>query len=149
LSTALPTAFVVDASVFVADARPAEPAHTAAKALLRTIAERGMRLHVPMIALAEIAGAIARQTRDPGLALRIVSMYGQWPGIEVASIDDDLGIAAARLCAERYIRGCDALYVALAAARGATLVTLDRQQLERAPETVPTMGPAEALAAWR
>jgi predicted nucleic acid-binding protein len=149
LSTTLPTAFVVDASVFVADARPDEPAHSAAKALLRTIAERGVRLHIPMIALAEIAGAIARQTQDPGLALCIGSMYGQWPGIEVVPIDDDLGIAAARLSAEHFIRGCDALYVALAASRKATLVTLDRQQLERAPGAITTLRPAAALQALR
>ena len=149
MSTALPSAFVVDASVFVADARPDEPAHPAAKALLHAIAERGACLHIPMIALAEIAGAITRQTRDLGLALRIVSMYGQWPGIEVAPIDDELGIAAARIAAEHYVRGCDAVYVALAAAREATLVTLDREQLVRTPDSVPTTGPAEALAAWR
>jgi predicted nucleic acid-binding protein len=39
------------------------------------------------------------------------------------------------------IRGCDAIYVALAEDLGTELVTLDRQQRERGSAIVPTREP--------
>ena len=53
---------------------------------------------------------------------------------------------AAELAAERQIRGCDAVYVALAQQCGATLITLDGQQRERVPPGVVACTPVEELA---
>ena len=48
---------------------------------------------------------------------------------------------AAAIAAEHRIRGCDALYVALADMLSEPLVTLDRQQLERGAAVVTTRRP--------
>lgn len=58
-----------------------------------------------------------------------------------------LGHLAAELAAQHQIRGCDAIYVALAQQRGATLITLDNQQRQRVPPNVVARTPAEELAA--
>ena len=60
-------------------------------------------------------------------------------------IDNALGQQAAALAAEHQIRGCDALYAGLAEGRGATLITLDRQQRERVPSQLEAHTPVEAL----
>lgn len=46
---------------------------------------------------------------------------------------------------DRALRGADAVYVAVARRAGCTLVTLDREQRERAAPVVRTLTPAEAL----
>jgi predicted nucleic acid-binding protein len=61
-------------------------------------------------------------------------------------VDDALGLLAAELAAQYQIRGCDAVYVALAQQRGATMVTLDGQQWKRVPSDVIARTPVEALA---
>ncbi len=48
---------------------------------------------------------------------------------------------AAAIAANHQIRGCDALYVALAEELGDYLVTLDQQQLERGTAVVTTHRP--------
>ena len=66
-------AFVIDASVFVADAQPQEPFHADANLLLETLAAHGRVLHAPAIVLSEIAAALARGAGAPDLAREAVS----------------------------------------------------------------------------
>jgi predicted nucleic acid-binding protein len=61
-------------------------------------------------------------------------------------VDDVLGDLAASLAAEYQIRGCDAVYVALARQRGVPLITLDHRQRERVPPDVVAWTPAQELA---
>jgi len=68
------------------------------------------------------------------------------PGQHWIPLDDDLAEQAARLAAERRLRGADAVYAAVARCYGTTLVTQDRQQLQRLPGAAPTLTPDEALA---
>jgi predicted nucleic acid-binding protein len=49
------------------------------------------------------------------------------------------------MAADHQIRGSDAVYVALAQQKRATLITLDRQQQERVPPTITARTPAEEL----
>jgi predicted nucleic acid-binding protein len=141
-------AFVIDASVFVADARIPEPFHTDANRLLETLTARGCVLHTPAIVLSEIAAALARGAGDPILAREAVKMYRQWPGIRLSPVDETLASLAAEIAANYRIRGCDAIYVALAYAQQAVLVTLDHQQKERTPQTIPARTPAQALVEY-
>ena len=46
-------------------------------------------------------------------------------------VGNSLAARAAEIAIERRIRGCEAVYVALAEASGLPLLTLDRQQRER------------------
>ena len=110
-------AFVIDASVFVADAQLQEPFHADANLLLETLAAHHCVLHVPAIVLSEIAAALARGAGDPDLAREAVSLYRRWPGVRVASVDEALGDLAAEVAAENRIRGCDAVYVRVSLCR--------------------------------
>jgi len=137
---------VLDASVFVADTVTTEPFHADANDLLEALAARGAEIYVPAIIVAEIAAAIARGSEDAPLARQAVTLYRQWPGVRVIPVDEPLGDLAAEVAAGQRVRGCDAVYVALAQSLGATLITLDRQQRERTPPGIAARSPGDALA---
>jgi len=136
---------VVDSSVLVADAQPDEPEHDAAKALLLALVRFGVDQHMPAIALVEVAAAISRGVGDAWLAQRLAETYRRRQGVHVVPVDLALAATATRLAAEQRLRGCDAVFVALAQVRGAVLVTLDREQRERAPDSVTAWHPREAM----
>ena len=138
--------YVIDASVHVADARPQELHHAKARELLARIAAEGQVVYLPMIVLAEVAAAISRGTGRPSLARRLTAALLRVPHFQFVPVDDALGRLAAQMAADHQIRGSDAVYVALAQQKGATLITLDRQQRERVPPTITARTPAEELA---
>lgn len=138
--------YVIDASVYVADARPQEPHHAEARALLAQIATESRVVYLPVIVLAEVASAISRGTGRPTLARRWTATLRRVPHFQFVPVDDALGRLAAELAAQQQLRGCDAVYVALAQQRDAALITLDRQQRERVPPDVVARMPAEELA---
>ena len=137
--------YVIDASVHVADARPQEPHHAEARALLARVTAAGRAVYLPTIVLAEVAAAISRGTGRSTLAQRLVAVLRRVPHFRFIPVDDALGLVAAELAAQQQLHGCDAIYVALARQRGATLITLDRQQRERVPPDVVARTPAEEL----
>jgi len=143
-----PDAFVLDASVLIAAVLPNEPFHADAKALMGHLIDEGAYIYLPSIAFAEVAAAISRGPGDEQLALAVVAEYGMRPDLHWIAVDLAPGDLATEIAAKQRIRGCDAVYVALAYAEQATLITLDGQQRERAPSAVPARTPAQALAEW-
>ena len=91
---------------------------------------------LPLIALPEVAAALARGTGNPDSALDAVWLYRGWPGVRIVAVSEELGDPAVDIAAGHGIRRCDAVYVALVGAMGAVLVTLDRRQRERAPKSM-------------
>lgn len=139
--------YVVDASVHVADMRPQDPNHAQARAFLDCVADNGWAVVLPTIVLAEVAAAISRGMGAPDVALRVATGLRKQPHFRFAAVDDLLGHLAAEVAAGAQMRGCDAVYVALALEHGAVLVTLDGEQQVRAPSGVTARTPAQELAA--
>jgi predicted nucleic acid-binding protein len=139
--------YVVDASVHVADMRPSEPHHSEARAFLDQVRSDGELAYGPIIVLAEVAGGISRGTGRPGLARRLIGLLQRVPNFVFVPVDETLGQQAAEIAAGLQIRGCDSVYVALAQQLGATLITLDGEQRQRAPASVRAQTPSEALSA--
>lgn len=139
---------VLDASVLVAATRPNEPFHIDAQACLQRLMTERVALVIPTIALVELASAFSRGGADPSLAEQVVESYHQRRDLELVSVDETLAGVATTIAARQRIRGCDAVYVALAQKRQAVLVTLDNEQRQRAPANVSTWTPAELLAFW-
>lgn len=137
--------FVVDASVHIADMRPSEPHHPAARAFMDRMRQSGKPVYGPIIALAEIAGGLAWGTGRPDLARRQIRLLQRFPNFVFVPVDEALGQLAAETAATQQIRGCDALYVALAQQLDATLVTLDAEQRQRGLAVVTTQTPEAAL----
>lgn len=138
-------AVVVDASVYVADAVHGEASHTVASEFLVALARQGVDLFLPSIAMPEVAAAVARVVGDSTLAIEATQLYRAWPRTHIVPVDEWLSERTVVVASTRRIRGCDAIYVALAQHLGIALVSLDHEQRERAPEDVSALTPAAAL----
>jgi predicted nucleic acid-binding protein len=85
---------------------------------------------VPRLLLADVAGLVRRLTRDP-----IHAPDGRCMAhlqVQMIPLDDALLGMAAELAAGYALRGADTTYVAVARRHGCTLVSLDREQRQRA-----------------
>lgn len=96
---------------------------------------------VPALLVPEAAAAVCRGTGDGALAGAFVSLVQRLPNLVWVGLDALL----ARQAAEYSLRGCDAVYAAVARRFGSVLVTLGRGQLERAAVAVETQTPRQAM----
>lgn len=99
-----------------------------------------LKLYAPSIALAEVAAAVARRNDNDALATRALALV-QESGVEIIDVSLPLAVRAAELGIKYRLRGCDAVYVALAEQLNVPLVTLDREQLERTSRAIETISP--------
>ena len=132
---------VVDSSIYTAIINVNDVFHSRCIEWLRAVRKQQASLYAPVIIMSEVAAATSRGQGDPQLALQVVRSLRNSRWIELAPISETLAFQAAQIAAQHRIRGCDALYVALAQQLGETLVTLDRQQLTRGAAVVVTLEP--------
>lgn len=132
---------VVDASVYVALFKADEPGHESSRKWLAEAGEGEEPVVSPVILLAEVAAALGRGLGDEALARQAVGLLRTKRLVEVFPVSEALAARAAEIAAEQRIRGCDAIYVALAQQLQMELVTVDQQQLERGATVVPTRRP--------
>jgi predicted nucleic acid-binding protein len=135
----------VDASVFVSAVRPREARALESRELLSLLRARAVPLIEPALMPVEVSAALSRGTGDASLARRSAEALVSLPHLSLAPLDTTTWRDAAEMAAVHSLRGSDAIYVATALRYAATLITLDSEQLERAPEGVEACTPAEAL----
>jgi predicted nucleic acid-binding protein len=138
--------FTVDASVFVNALNPMEEGASESEMFLERVFQRPWPVFSPTLLLVELATAISRVFDDAGRGLAMAEAAHGLPGQIWVPLEEPLADEAARLGAEHRLRGADAVYAAVAHIYGATLVTCDRQQLERLRPTLLVLTPTEALA---
>ncbi len=137
--------YTIDASVHINALNPAEPGSAASRACLQRLAEQHQPIFSPTLLLVELAAAAARALNATDLALELMQAVRGLPGQVWVALDDILADEAAQLGAAARLRGADAVYAAVARRFGATLITRDRQQLERLRSLLPVSTPEEVL----
>lgn len=137
--------YCIDASVIINSELDGEKFHEHSARLMVKIREKGITIIVPEIILPEISSAISRGTDDTEKPLESVEELKQIPNIVFIPIDRELTDNASRLAAEYRLRGCDAIYVAVASMFSARLISLDKQQSERAADYIEVATPLEEL----
>ncbi|MBI5525837.1 MAG: type II toxin-antitoxin system VapC family toxin [Deltaproteobacteria bacterium] len=137
--------FTVDASVFVSAVQESEASSGTSREFLQRLHETGVPLFEPTLVLTEVAAAIARGTGDRRRSRDLAQSIGRLPRVTLVPLDAVLAEAAAKAAADHFLRGADAVYVAVAERYGTRLVTLDKEQHARSPRTVKAATPAEAL----
>ena len=139
---------VIDASVYVALMNAHEAEHANSWAWFRQVQSAQEVVSAPAILLAEVASALSRGVGDPALARRVVEQLQRTQVIDLAPVTLTLAQRAAEIAADYQVRGCDAVYIALAEQSDDYLVTLDGQQLERGGKVItasrPTLWPARS-----
>lgn len=138
--------YTLDANIFIRDASPNDPDHVVCHELMGRLYQHTITIIVPFLVLAEIAGALSRTYHDPMRARLEIDLLRALQHITFVPLDETLAQAAAALAADRALRGADAVYVAVAKRYNCVLVSLDREQRERATPVVRSLTPAEALA---
>lgn len=132
---------VVDASVLVALFHADEPYHQVTRNWFIQTTSANIEISTSVIALPEIAAAISRGKGNLLRAQQIYSLITQANVISLVPVSQQLAEQAADIAATCQIRGCDAIYVALAQKLNQPLVTLDNQQLQRAKSVIHTRKP--------
>lgn len=132
---------VIDASVNIALVNAHEREHSRSWVWFEQARAADESIVAPVILLSEVAAALSRGVGDPTLAHRVVQQLARSEVIELIPITLAVAQRAASIAAEHRIRGCDAVYVALADQLSDTLVTLNRQQIERGAALVTVRAP--------
>ena len=132
---------IIDASAYVALMNEHEDAHARCWAWFEQAQADQEPIVAPAILLAEVAAALSRGMGNADLAKRIVQQLRHSEVIELVPVSPTIAEHAATISAEVRIRGCDAVYVALADLLDDSLVTLDQQQLERGAAVVAVREP--------
>jgi predicted nucleic acid-binding protein len=132
---------VIDTSVYVALMNKEDVGHEASRRWFESVIRNGERLVAPIIIMAEAGAAITRGLNDPAFGQQVVEQISQLSFLELIPIDYSLAELAASIAVNYRIRGCDALFVALAQQRNEPLVTLDKQQRERGAAVVTIIEP--------
>jgi len=132
---------VIDASVYIALVNAHEREHSSSWAWFEQARATDESIVAPVILLSEVAAALSHGVGDPTLAHRVVQQLARSEVIELIPVTLAVAERAALIAAEHRIRGCDAVYVALAEQLSDALVTLDRQQREQGAAVVPVRAP--------
>jgi predicted nucleic acid-binding protein len=132
---------VIDASVYVALVNADEQGHESSWAWFEQAVAAKDGIVAPASLLPEVAAALSRGVGDPALAQRVLRQLAGSEVIELIPLTLATAEQAAVIAADHRIRGCDAVYVALAAQSDTCLMTLDRQQLERGAALVTVQAP--------
>ncbi len=133
---------VVDASFTAALFNEGDASHTAAARWYNVARLGPERFSAPTLILPEIASALGRTQAQPARAAAALAVLRDRRFITLAAITPALAELAAELAYRHGLRGCDAIYVALAQELGQTLVTFDREQAARASSVVVTVIPS-------
>ena len=111
---------VIDASVYVALINVGECEHTACWSWFQGELNQQRTVSAPVILLAEVAAALSRGVGDPLLAHHVVRHLLESGLVELVPVTAALSERAATIAADHRIRGCDAIYVALAESQETT-----------------------------
>ncbi len=141
--------FTLDASVFVASYRTQETGGAISRDLLRLVREADVPLIEPAILPVEIAAALAHAGENPAWAAEYGESVMTFPYLSLLPLDERMARRALAIATQCRLRGADALYVTAAAQYGARLVTLDAEQLERAPAPLGACQPEAAIRLLR
>ena len=128
----------IDASVWTALFEPRDAFHIESVAFLRECERGRVEIFTPSLAIVETACAMARRQQDSAKGLAVARSLQaipvlRWVDVEMTLIDEAMTLGTRCL-----LRGPDAIYAAAAASTGTTLVTWDKELIERAGGVTPS-----------
>ena len=137
--------YTIDASVFLNAFNPAEAGHAESNRFLAEVIAAATPVIVPTLLFPEVAATISRMHGDEHLARTYAQTLRNWPNLITIPLDEALSVEAVDAAARFRLRGSDAVYVAVAIRFDTTLVTLDREQRERATAAIAAVTPRVVL----
>ena len=136
--------FTIDASVFVSSFNRREKDSADSAELISFIRKNETLLIEPYLLPVEVAASIRRACDNKRLAVEYSELLFNLPNVMFIPLDNDFSRKAVKIASEYGLRGADAIYVATAIQYGSILVSLDKEQLNRAPASVNSCTPKDA-----
>jgi predicted nucleic acid-binding protein len=140
------SAYTIDASILTNALNSREQGSQESQKFLARVEQENCEIICPTLLIPEVAAALSRALGDHKKGMAFAMAVRDLPNLTLVSLDDSLAVAAAELAARHRLRGADAVYAAVAKQYQTTLVTNDRQQLERLSGVLPVKRPVQALA---
>lgn len=135
----------IDANVWVGALDVRDPLSENCRSCLLTVAENSASLYSPLLLPVEVASALGRKTRDARHGRSAARWVRGFCGHLWQPLSEETAEVAERFAATLFLRGADAVYVAVAHLSDAVLLTYDAEVIDRASQTVRVMTPDE----WR
>ena len=132
---------VIDASVWASSLLHNDSNYQAARSWIGSHTSRGGYFVAPLLLVIEISATISRVTQDARSGRMAASQLYSFPLMRLVPMDRLLVDEAVDLAAQFYLRGADALYVAVAKQLSIPLVTFDAEQLTRPASIITTIRP--------
>lgn len=133
--------FCIDASVLISAAHGNESESHRSQSFLENIHQQKETVFFPEIVIPEMASGITRATGKPDLAAQFTRALREIPNFVFVPVDNQMADLACEVIYRIGVRSADALYIALTWKYNLTLVTLDREQLEKGKEIILTRLP--------
>jgi len=137
--------FTIDASVHINALNTAEENSLDSRTFLAEVHQGTFNIYSPTLLLVEVAASVARIFDNTHQGIALMNAIKTLPGQNWISLDDTLTQIAGELGAMYRLRGADAVYAAVTKKYETTLVTLDKQQLERLSPHFSVQSPTDAL----
>jgi predicted nucleic acid-binding protein len=138
--------FAIDASVFLNAFNPSESGSEISKETLARLQSQAIPIIAPVLLLPETAAAISRGQNNPELARQFATTLQRLPHLVLIPLDQILAQQSLDIAAIHRLRGSDSVYAAVAQRFACPLITLDREQHDRAAGVLQTYYPAELLS---
>ncbi len=135
----------IDASVWLNAFRPGEEGNAESLAFLERIRRSREPMISPTLLLPEIAAVLSRSGEKRENTLRFVNSVRALPHQVWIALDETTAQVAVDLAERWKLRGADAVYGAVAFRFSTTLVTRDKEQLERLQKAISVRLPEEML----
>lgn len=134
-------AVVVDASVWVSWLSRHDANHHASYRWMERYTTTKGILIAPTILLVEVAAAMSRSTGQKVIAKEAIKSLTSMGEMHLVPLDFSMIQTAADGATELQLRAGDATYVAVAYEHGVSLISWDREQLERGKRIITTYSP--------
>lgn len=131
------SAATVDASVWIAAQDSSDIHCLDSRAFLSKALAIKTIIHVPAYALVEVACALARRLRDGAKGRLLAQTILSAANARETAMDTRMISQALNDGTDRFLRGADALYAATAAVTGSSLISWDKEHLQRAGAMTP------------
>ncbi len=131
----------LDANIWVGALDEHDPASKTCRACLLRAADKSARLFSPLLLPVEVAATIGRKTRNARQGRLAAEWVRGFNGHAWQPLSEECAETAERFAATFFLRGADAVYVAVAHLSDAVLLTYDTEVIERASKVVRVMTP--------
>jgi len=136
--------YVVDSSVFLSGFLNYEPYHKESlKCLVYFKENPSISLFLPELLIPEVGCIVARMIKNPKLGVDFANSLREFTNFKFIPIDRHIADLSLKIGTLLFLRGADAIYVALAYNFNSTLISLDKEHLKKAKKLIKVIHPKD------